>query len=162
LELFNQGCFERNKNFIKNNPEAISKIGEFSVLWAAFECGYFDKDFRTNKISTAVSQIKTINNIDIIINNFKDDIKNRRIALRLNINDYVKSLRLRPNEARTYLDLVQNFIDNKSNNLDDKIMAAIIICYRIRNNMFHGEKDEVEMGQELFEKLNNFIKKITI
>lgn len=165
MELYNKGCFKRNKEFAYSvhNEHTIKEIGRFAVLWAGFEAGYFDKRFLLNKMSDldkfydAIQRIKEKTGIENILSNFNAMLQRRRHTLRMNTSKYISGLRLSKFLIELFGNIITRFMEGVLDNLGEQIIAAVVICFRIRNNMFHGEKDEVEMDRILFEGLNAFM-----
>lgn len=107
------------------------EVRNFIIIWSLFEAKWFDCDFGKNK-----------NNIDNI--HLASDIVNqtlqylqRRYITNGSTNERFMRLRLRNNDDMTS---VQCVLLGRTNNSCDIIKAIIMIIYRYRNNLFHGEK----------------------
>lgn len=121
------------KFFIEN--ETVSVIGEFSIVWAMMEEKYFDKDCNAGKLNrTTVLQANVT---------LADHAKKIKESLKLYYSSYDDShiLKLLNFRRKDSFNLrVQYFLMTDLQNLDENVFCALCICFRIRNNLFHGEK----------------------
>ena len=117
--------------FFEEDAEAV---GTFAILWAAFEKKYFDRECKMDLIKK--SRICDYNQ-DIL--HSAEELRNCIMAFAGNDYAYaVESLRLKEKDIPD----IQKFIQAQEALQDEKrIKSALMICCRIRNNMFHGEKD---------------------
>ena len=113
--------------------ETIASIGQFAVLWGMVEEKYFDKCCTAPKLKKTT----VVNNTKSIVS-FAEDIKKEMVTF---FGPREITNRLRPREKEIVLvKNVSQFLENDEITDDDKTLAAVYICYRVRNNMFHGEK----------------------
>ena len=50
-------------------------------------------------------------------------------------------------------------IENNSSTVEDKLLFCLFSAYRVRNNLFHGEKEPKKMWEQndLFEQTNSLL-----
>lgn len=108
-------------------------VGTFTILWAAFEEKYYSCDCKMWQINR--SHISDYNP-DVVA--LAEQLRNSLIAFANNdLNHAVYALRL---EGK-FEPAVRSFIEAPDTVQDEeRLKAALMICCRIRNNMFHGEK----------------------
>lgn len=166
-------------NFVKNifNTEIkeadYSFISEFTFLWSVFESKFKKNDNSLNlkRIESVLNMIefKEIRVNSNLFENIPDfiniELLSTDVILALpNINFKVS---LFPIERKNELDWFKNHfgkfeIIEKDNS--KTILLMCFICYRFRNNLFHGNKkfDELHQQNELFNLFNNFLSEILI
>ena len=120
-------------------------ISDFAILWNMFENKYFSSDDETNEEKKFIDRIETnvirkldFTNQEIVIrvNNLYDLLKdyfdyrfhNQMITPKLMHDEY-------GGPTYKYKELMA------SNEISDKLYYLIIVCYRVRNRMFHGDKE---------------------
>lgn len=143
--------------------DIIFEIGKFTILWNMFE--------RECKCKVSFSNIKkNMTKIDNnynkeIFENFINVIKERAMQIYPDEEDYIEkyiSHKLYPkddkraiiNDFQRYeeIPIVKNFFKKQS---IDNLIGAIFAIKRIRNNMFHGLKDEYFL--DFFKSINNIL-----
>ena len=105
---------------ISIDTEEYVEVRNFLILWNIFEAKWFKCNFGRNK-----SNIQTLQYLQ------------RRYIKNGSTNERFMRLRLRNNDDTTS---VQRVLLGLTNNSCDIIKAIIMIIYRYRNNLFHGEK----------------------
>lgn len=140
-----------NDNFATRiEPQKIVSTLSFSVLWNIFEFKICNKKFNIDKIA------QHVNYYNIPLEKFTIEIKyfmKRSKSFTYdenNIIDYIEKGLLIPPfikdkenklQVNKYHTLVKSFLYEEALSEQDKIKALFYIIYRLRNNMFHGEKD---------------------
>lgn len=114
--------------------ETIASIGQFAVLWGMVEEAFFEKCCITKKLGRLV----VVKSTDAIAE-YAESIKNNLISYYSGNEDIYDRLNLRSNDGY-FSEKVRLFLQNDAISVEDKTSAAVCICFRIRNNMFHGEK----------------------
>lgn len=116
--------------------ETITAIGQFAVFWGMVEEQYFDKFCKEQKIER-MKIVKASDGTVALAVRIKTALISHYGAQ--NINSIYEYLRLR-NTVSVASKIVRQFIECEGSSDKDVVRAALFICYRIRNNMFHGEK----------------------
>lgn len=140
---------------IKN--DTIIEIGCFAVLWGRVEYCFFENFYKDQKLDGIAAElqnkmdwaewydkiIETVQNWDPHVNN---------------IDIFIS--RLRPNAS--FKNKLKLILDNRNPNNEEKIWVSLYVCSRIRNNMFHGEKDEWKLNKQkdLFATINDFLSEL--
>ncbi len=116
---------------ISIDTEEYVEVRNFLILWNIFEAKWFKCNFGRNK-----SNIQNIHLASDIVNQTLQYLQ-RRYITNGSINERFMKLRLGNNDMTS----VQCVLLGRTNNSCDIIKAIIMIIYRYRNNLFHGEKD---------------------
>lgn len=140
------------------NDETCRAIGEFTIAWAQFELTFFNNNY-TAVTANQISVRKTTNETALIMENV-------RKALLDYANNYygqkslVDRLCIRPNE-KNYVSPITDFLSDKYSTMtmEKKVIAAIYIGSRVRNNMLHGLKDIATLDDQIriFESLSIYL-----
>jgi len=143
-------------------------IGIFGILWNKFE-RLLGRNCRESNISDNLHKIMPRYNEESILN-LHAVVLQRIASLRQTTNDYVMNkLCVGKNTSdKTNQPLVKNFIDRYYDlTREQKLQSAVVITYRIRCNMFHGEKDtnatditSLDNQFVLFQTINSFLEKL--
>lgn len=144
-------CYEDSNNFLQSRRFLF----EFAVIWNILEKKKMRNHASIEKVSRFVEKMQNIENINIteIFEYFKKRYTNNTDYLNL-----FKALRWIDKEKdkkdETYRILtLENPIDK------DKIKAILYIIFRLRNNLFHGEKSilTIDQQRETFNLVNSFL-----
>ena len=117
--------------------EELQVILEFTLLWSLFESKALENFASVHKIqifseSWVNSGFVTDTKINAPLNYFNERyIKNGSVTTEFN------GLRFRSNDKS---ELVRLVLMDCNQSLANKVTALFIIIYRLRNNLFHGEK----------------------
>ena len=116
--------------------ETITSIGQFAVLWGMVEEKFFDKCCTSPKLA----RMKVLNISEEMIS-FADSIKKSlleryKFAPSKELEEF---LCLRVTD-KTFSQKVRLFLGENEIDSESKIFSAVCVCFRIRNNLFHGEK----------------------
>ncbi len=114
--------------------EQYAEIRNFLILWNLFEGRLFNFDFKKNKIDSTIYPLRM--NQDVI-NDIFTHYKNRYV-INGEINSKFEKLRFRQNDYKVF---VINTLLGQQDNINDIKKAITMIVYRLRNNLFHGEKE---------------------
>jgi len=154
----------------------VLEIGKFAVLWNKFERHYFQTQYSRKKLNDKLpvlmrnyneNNIFQLNRVvrqrieDLYLNFFGDGKTDYYVRNKLGIKKGFFD-RMIPDDD---VEIVKSFIDDfPAQGREDKMKAAILVCYRIRCNMFHGIKDTtatditgLEAQGQLFEEVNRFL-----
>lgn len=137
--------FKRKRSFIFN----------FAMIWNLFEYRCMGKKAQISKVDDFVNTLPSdLNlNVNIIFDYFKDRYTNQT-----NGDFRFGNLLWRGNE-NTYRNVViEKFRDTHCSH-QDKIKAVLYIIFRLRNNLFHGEKDIAIINEQkqTFVLVNKFL-----
>lgn len=136
--------FKRKRSFIFN----------FAMIWNLFEDRCMGKKAQISKVNNLVESLISINNleVDAIFDYFKD-----RYKVADNIYN-TESLLWRRNENTYRNFVIEKFRDTQCSH-QDKIKAVLYIIFRLRNNLFHGEKDIAIINEQkrTFVLVNKFL-----
>ena len=124
-------CLRSSKETRNINLFYHKKLAKIIVVWNIFEAKWFKCNFGRNKCN-----IQNIHLASDIVNQTLQYLQ-RRYITNGSTNERFKRLRLRNNDDTTS---VQRVLLGQTNNSCDIIKAIIMIIYRYRNNLFHGEK----------------------
>lgn len=155
------------KDFIKQNKissEMIMELGRFSILWANFEWKYCETKCDETKIIQFIKDYKNIYNendeLKFFSKNFISALKKYFINKSLSINKETIKNQLYSKGYQPQQE-VMDVLTKNENIIDEKTLfeGTFLICYRLRNNMFHGLKDlsEINNQLELFQKVNQLL-----
>ena len=130
--------------------QKVAFISWTQVLWNLFEAKWFKCNFGRNK--------RNIQNIHLTSDIFNQTLQylQRRYITNGSTNERFMRLRLRNNDDTTS---IQRVLLGLTNNSCDIIKAIIMIIYRYRNNLFHGEKAiaSLPMQKDNFINANKFL-----
>ena len=136
--------FKRKRSFIFN----------FAMIWNLFEYRCMGKKAQISKVNNLVESLISINNleVDAIFDYFKD-----RYKVADNIYN-IESLSWRSNENTYRNFVIEKFRDTQCSH-QNKIKAVLYIIFRLRNNLFHGEKDIAIINEQkqTFVLVNKFL-----
>ncbi len=116
-----------------HTDEDISPVRDFTLLWNIFEREVCDRSFRIEIVR------RLINENNIQYENFRENYEYffNRYVTNGQTNERFNSLNLRENDRPQF---VQETLLDPNSNESHKILTCIIIVYRLRNNLFHGNK----------------------
>lgn len=130
--------FDNTANF---NRDEINVVTDFSLLWNLFESELSDRGVDSNRLSIIASTINRKSNM-LQQQNFYEPIFNyfkaRYVQKDNTTNQLFERLRFRHNDNQR---LVRNVLTGLEQSSEKIIEAILIIIYRLRNNLFHGEKE---------------------
>lgn len=133
--------------------DTVLSIGKFAILWNIFESQKFENDCTVNKIE------KLKLNKSEQWHQLAEVLKQRQEQFDLTEEQYIARKLRQQGLKSERIEKIKNFL--QSNGRED-IVGGLFAIYRIRNNMFHGEKDyQMLDGQkELFDAVNNVLESI--
>lgn len=136
--------FKKKRSFIFN----------FAMIWNLFEYRCMGKKAQISKVNNLVASLISVNNleVDAIFDYFKD-----RYKVADNIYN-IESLSWRSNENTYRNFVIEKFRDTQCSH-QNKIKAVLYIIFRLRNNLFHGEKDIAIINEQkqTFVLVNKFL-----
>ena len=133
--------------------EDLSEIRNFTLLWNIFDNTIFKNSFSIERLEqTIINRNLQLAPFQDVLVYFKD-----RYVIDGATNDRFDHLNFRRSDRE---DLVRNVLTGVNNVDHEKILALGIIVYRFRNNLFHGNKNfmEIEQQTDNFRNANMFIR----
>jgi hypothetical protein len=133
--------------------EDLEQVKLFTLLWNIFENELFNTHFSATKLRAWVDG----NQFDI--NLFEEDFnyfRERYTQEEYRFNILFPTRQGRENERG----IVFNFLTNETTSIRNKIYSLGMICYRFRNNLFHGNKQVEELPTQIenFIRVNNVLR----
>lgn len=134
-------------------------IFDFAFLWSLFEAQIMEKSARADRIREKVDVWATEGTLDGSL--YEEEIayfRNRYFANGA-LTDHFPFLNLRPAD---HLSIVQSVIEGANDCPRDRILCLLMIVWRLRNNLFHGEKWAYQLRGQLdnFTQANNVLMKV--
>lgn len=145
--------------FSQLQPDEKSAIYDFSLLWSIFEGSKLSCNCNVRKLRQFVSQVKQ-----------------RGCLGNFNIDEYVQYL-----QSRYYVDgsfthhYEQLHVDRSGNpsevldmlcndrcSKEKQLIGCLVVIFRLRNNLFHGEKWQYQIQGQLnnFQYANEFLRNL--
>jgi len=119
-----------------------TEILHFALLWSFFEAKVLRTNASSNRILAIVHEWAAEGKLDAAI--FSDELFyfRHRYAVGENAESYLNGLNLRANDNP---EMVNAVLRGQNTDAADSVSAILIIVYRLRNNLFHGNKWEYEI-----------------
>ena len=115
------------------NNNTVDAIGQFAIVWGLVEERYFNMCCNARKLyNTKV--VYTNKELSLAA----DQLKHSLLEHYVTIEKIREHLNLRKNDK--YFEQIMPFLSLDNAEEDEKIYSALCLCFRIRNNLFHGEK----------------------
>lgn len=126
----------------------------FSLMWSLFENKVCNTNFNLNDVKNEIE----IHGIAPDI--FQDEINFFKLKKQNYSGDYYQYGLTLPNNNQ-FRQLVIDLLEENPQNDEDKICGLIYIIFRLRNNLFHGNKEitNMEYNEDNFENSNSVIQK---
>ena len=143
-------------NFINLNDEEIACIKDFTLLWSLFEAKALAANASAQKIISVVHQAVDKGAMEISRHQKTLEYFRERYFFEGEFTTNFNKLNLRRNDNQS---LVCEVLSGSNNSPADCISTILIVIYRFRNNLFHGQKWEYELqGQQMnFIHANNVL-----
>lgn len=150
---------EQNAFYTELDEEKLKSIFYFTLVWNIFEkecCNKFAKiDIHPMQLSNEYSERIDITLLESIFQYFKDryieDSEETEIFRDFKFD--------RNNNENQYKIYVKEILLSESPTTKLKIIALLYIAFRLRNNLFHGEKQVERLydQNENFKQINNLL-----
>ncbi len=132
-------------------------ILDFTFLWSLFEARIMNSSGSAVAIRNKVFEWEA--NKSLCSGLYDEDLVyfQDRYSEGGELSGHFEFLKLRPSD---YPDVVKTVILGTNRNRRDRQLALLMIVWRLRNNLFHGEKWEYEIRDQLenFTHANNVLK----
>jgi hypothetical protein len=137
--------------FDELTADEVAAILHFTLLWSLFEAKVLSNNASSNRVLALVHDWEARHILDA--SKFHQPIEyfKSRYFNNGDFTYYFDGLRLRPNDTP---ELVKNVLRGANSDPADSVAALLIIVYRLRNNLFHGEKWSYELRDQ-FENFTN-------
>ena len=131
---------------IKLTGDDIDSVRNFSLLWNLFEGLVCNKNASANALKNAISDLQNRNKLKIEdYDKFLKYFTNRYIE-NGEINHRFNRLNLRLGDKPK---LVEEVLKGNETAPEKVLLAILIIVYRYRNNLFHGEKSIYDLPNQI-------------
>lgn len=139
------------------DASTFEPILHFSLMWNLFERDACGKEANPANIEKAVQ--KTFTEGKLAIEPFTEHLKYFRDRAQqdgMTIERYLDALKMSNPKARN---LVKGVLSTTLSDPNNAVYALLLIAHRIRNNLFHGEKEVALLHSqaELFRVINSLI-----
>lgn len=124
-------------------------IFDFAFLWSLFEAQIMDNFARAERIRERVDVWVANGTLEAGLYDTELDYFRNRYFADGELTYHFPHLNLRPSD---HPDLVQAVIEGTNNAPRDRMLALLMIVWRLRNNLFHGAK----WAYGLRDQLENF------
>jgi len=158
--------FNRLREIYPNLTNNLEFINSFTLLWNIFESELsnlnFDSNYRGFKAfigSGNLSNFECSSFIEFWRTKGDYDFLNQRLLIDHRIRNQAHLTRIKGvlNSNNNPVDDNDDPTDDSDDSVNDKNFSSLCICYRIRNNLFHGRKNILilENQREIFTITNN-------
>lgn len=132
--------------------EANKSVASFTTMWNFFESTLCDNRASIAAFQRAIQHYQSARASQSAMQSLQDCLSFWQFRYQSpdGFNDYFESLYFRPNDRR---DHVEGVLSGRLATDGDKLLALMIIIYRLRNNLFHGLKT-LEMLNHQVQNLN--------
>lgn len=112
-------------------------IFNFTFLWSLFEAQVMGNFARADLICAKVDEWRDAKSLDADQYDAELAYFRQRYYADGNFTHHFPHLHLRPTDQP---DVVQSVLDGSNNDPRDRLLTVLMIVWRFRNNLFHGEK----------------------
>jgi len=150
-------------NYFPNAPEFnredIKAVTDFSLMWNLFEFKLGESDMNIARLAVIAENITQLSAGNLFYQKYLEYFQDRYINEESTTNNLFNGLAFRQNDKR---DFVADVLKGNNNNATNIIEAILIILYRLRNNLFHGEKQlhNIHNQYDNFNIANEFLSEI--
>lgn len=124
-------------------------IVNFTFLWSLFEAQVMDNRAQPDRMRTKVDEWYAAGTLEPERYDVELAYFRQRYFAEGQFTHHFPHLHLR---ASDHPDLVQAVLDGSTNDPRDRLLVVLMIVWRFRNNLFHGEK----WAYQLQDQLQNF------
>lgn len=119
------------------NPEEQTAITEFTLLWSAMEGLLLKGNANPTSLANKAVEMDRHGGLDIAAYQSPLAYFRARYFVNGTLNHRFDNLRFRANDRQ---ELVEEVLSGKKTDQVSVLTALLLIVYRLRNNLFHGEK----------------------
>ena len=133
-------------NGIELRIEGIDRVRNFSFLWNLFETYACNKRASITTISLAVDKINQVETIKFeLLREYIEYFRDRYISQDGSQNEIFKGLKFRSTEKIAEQEVIDTLVGTRKAPVDS-LKSLLYIVYRLRNNLFHGEKNIIKLN----------------
>lgn len=137
----------------------LKNIFYFTLVWSSFEykcCNRSGAIGRSKEIAKKISESKESKEIEEIANRVYKYFKDRYIKGG-ETTKHFENFKFSDKKKE-----VEDTLKNEAPSFEDKLRSLLYIAFRLRNNLYHGEKWEYDLPEqnENFKQINRFLAKI--
>lgn len=152
IEWLNNRVLNGNVDFAQ-----LRHVLSFSLLWNLFETKACSRNANPNSIKTSVDNAALANRLNH--DNYLEYVnffRNRYIDENDSLNHRFERLEF---SNATHRNIVVRTLRGEIQELNTIVYSLLLIAHRVRNNLFHGNKDIVflENQTDLFQVVNNLL-----
>lgn len=154
--MFNEfDWLKKYKSYGEFSLAKISSILIFSYIWNIFEKDVCNKNAQIRNVSQYIDSLLYIEKRNEVIDDLWNYFKNRYTD-KNNFSDKFESFVFNDDCIK---EKVKESLLNTSATTTEKMETMLRIVFRLRNNLFHGEKDITRLYEqnELFYKANHLL-----
>lgn len=127
---------ENLRNAPSLKPKSIKTVAGFTLLWNLFEGIICDTNASVDRFYNITRNLTATPINEESINKSLSFYRKRYLHGQVT-NERFDELRFRNGDRKEF---VKSVLEGRVFEIDDKVLALLIIAYRIRNNLFHGLK----------------------
>ncbi|MBC8752546.1 MULTISPECIES: hypothetical protein [Paraburkholderia] len=149
----------RNRPFADGNDEERTAISNFTLLWSVMEGRVLDRKANPTSLLAAVKALAQrgplrLSSFEASLTYFRD-----RYFQGGEFTYHFENLLFRKPDCRP---LVEGVLSGSDDDLEHVVGALLLITYRLRNNLFHGEKWKygIREQQENFRHASDILMRI--
>lgn len=117
-------------------PETFKAVAGFALLWNLFEGLICKGRANANTLPRITQNLARSSKLEKLVDKSISYYRSRYVADQ-EMNAIFNGLKFRANDRREH---VESVLKGQVDDFGDKVLALLIIAYRIRNNIFHGLK----------------------
>lgn len=154
--MFNEiDWLKKYKSYGEFSLAKISSILIFSYIWNLFEKDVCNKNAQIRNVSQYIDPLVYIDKRSEVIDDLWSYFKNRYTD-KSNVSDKFESFVFNDDCIK---EKVKESLLNNCATTTEKMETMLRIVFRLRNNLFHGEKDITKLYEqnELFYKANHLL-----
>ena len=121
-------------------------IFNFTFLWSLFEAQVMGNFARADRILAKVDEWREADMLDADQYDGELAYFRQRYFANGEFTHHFDHLHLRPADQP---DILQSVLDGRNNDARDRLLTMLIIVWRFRNNLFHGEKWAYQLQGQL-------------
>jgi hypothetical protein len=135
----------RGPGFHNLSHEEVDAITDFSLLWSLFESRVLNRNANARALCSVVEAWRVSGTL--VLDLFDEELAYfcQRYYSGNGFSPYFSGLRLQRLDREP---MVRRVLNGTENDASQRLAVALIIVYRYRNNLFHGEKWEYELADQ--------------
>lgn len=135
------------KQYYHIDDSTVNAIGEFSIVWALFERDKCNQNCSPCKLRILSEKIIESEELKENCNFFREINQDLIIRKKSRITDETIQDLYFSQETNNQQELI-DFLMRNAQDWKSFLTGAMLLVYRIRNNMLHGLKDEYDLNKQ--------------